>query len=173
MDYTKTDAFREIAEIFRNDGAFEGPSKDSINDPKVIKLAQTYAIKLLGEIEPQMMWGRDADNYYFQMSTHCFNAGLCVAKWLNDGTFREKSALQAILSNDSILIARTTVPVKNEEKLDSITNIRYDQFLEYMGSDWEPELDNTDDRIVAAMVAFFLAGATEDLKAYHLDSRKM
>jgi hypothetical protein len=165
---TNSSYYERIIGIFKSDGAFKGETKNLLLDKDILGIAQKYVLHLLNESGPIRRWGSDPEDYYFQIAAHCYCAGLCVASWwFNQGDeFSPNTAFAALKSEDSILIANTVVPIKDTFNLEMMEDIRFNQFLGFIKEAWNGKIDNKNESIIAGLVAFFMAGSTEDLTRY-------
>lgn len=168
MNYFEDEFYKKLFDVFKNDGAFKGKTKELLYNEEIREIAKKYTLMLISEQEPIRRWGSNPENYYYQMAVHCHCAGLSTASWwLSQGTaFNANTVYEALTTMDSIVLAQSAVPIKDKFALDMNENIRFSQFLEAIKGNWNGKIENRNTAILSGLILFFMAGATEELSRF-------
>lgn len=165
ISYHESIYYKELINIFNHNKALNNHVQLLLKNDNVREISSRYTIKLLNEAGPIRRWGSDPENYYFQISIHCYCSGLCIASWLLEepDEINIEKAISRLTSDDSTLMIAKIVPIQDDFELTLRENIMFDQFLDYSKNAWNGRLDNRNELIIASMIAFFMRGVTEDI----------
>lgn len=156
QDIFKSQTYLKVSS--RMNSLSEAIDKSRFNNPEIMDLGKSYVNKLLGESDPIRMWGSDPENYYYQIGMHCYCAGLIIGTTYDKNKFNKENALRYLTSDDSVRIAKDVLRL---DGVDFKTSLYYEScYLPNIKVG--KKVDNSDENVVAGMLAFFMIGATED-----------
>ena len=145
-----------------------------IYDTRLYINALSYVDKLLTETEKCGIQNqyKDAEDYYYQMATHCFAAGLIISDFfsqneLNDDTF--KKCLDRLLLSDTIVTANRVANIKNLEEMEMRSSYLFDLSLVSLKTRWDGKFDNNNADVIAVLMLFVFAGSCEELNRYRYE----
>ncbi len=162
------DFYNKMIRIYEKNESPKMKAHDILIQKGILEIAEKYTEKLLSEEGPVIHWGIDPENYYFQIGSHCYSAGLITRFWLDnaDGYIDKEKTAEALMTIESVQMAPLIANLDDTFSIDIVRNIRFDKLLNELYEYWDWRLDNSNEYMISGLLAMFMNGASEDLEFF-------